>query len=198
MFCSTKRLKPTGGVTSAISTSSTTKIPNHTRSIPAFWIIGSTTAEVRTIIEIPSSAVPRTTYISERAAISAYGLRLYEATHSASARGIPVKAIVMLRKDAPARMNMIMHETRVAPMRLSMKLLHVRDLLHPAIASDPSTPYAAHSVAVAHPAISTQTMNAMRSAQGMRLPEALSFSRRLIGGSGGGVLSGFITAQQAM
>ena len=60
MFCSTNRLKPTGGVTSAISTSSTMKMPNHTRSKPAFWIIGSTTAAVSTIMQMPSSAVPST------------------------------------------------------------------------------------------------------------------------------------------
>src|SRR5262245_36562727 len=41
-------------------------------------------------------------------------------------------------------------------------------------------------------------MNRMSSEQGMRLPEALSFSRKLIGGSGGGVLSGFASAQKTM
>ncbi|MNL12772.1 hypothetical protein D3C87_1336480 [compost metagenome] len=71
MFCSTNRLKPTGGVTSAISTSSTTKMPNQTRSKPAFWIIGSTTALVSTIIEMPSSAVPSTRYTTTSAPISA-------------------------------------------------------------------------------------------------------------------------------
>ena len=35
MFCSTNKLKPTGGVTSAISTSSTMKMPNQIRSKPA-------------------------------------------------------------------------------------------------------------------------------------------------------------------
>ena len=58
MFCSTNKLKPTGGVTSAISTSSTMKMPNQTTSNPALIIIGSTTVEVSTIIEMPSSAVP--------------------------------------------------------------------------------------------------------------------------------------------
>ena len=72
--------------------------------------------------------------------ISAYGLRLSEATHSASARGMPVKAMVMERKDAPARMNMIMQDTRVAPIRLSMKLFQVSDRPHQAMASEPSTP----------------------------------------------------------
>ena len=36
MFCSTNRLKPTGGVTSAISTSMMIKIPNQIKSKPAF------------------------------------------------------------------------------------------------------------------------------------------------------------------
>ena len=57
----TKRLKPTGGVISAISTSSTMKMPNHTRSKPAAWTIGMTMEVVSTIIETPSSAVPSST-----------------------------------------------------------------------------------------------------------------------------------------
>ena len=36
MFCRTNKLKPTGGVTSAISTNKTIKIPNQIRSKPAF------------------------------------------------------------------------------------------------------------------------------------------------------------------
>src|SRR5207237_9943810 len=48
MVCSTNRLKPTGGDTSAISTTSTTKMPNQTRSKPAALIIRLTTAEVGT------------------------------------------------------------------------------------------------------------------------------------------------------
>ncbi|MNT93221.1 hypothetical protein D3C72_2346400 [compost metagenome] len=60
MLCSTNRLNPTGGVTSAISTSSTMKMPNQTRSKPAACTIGSTVAVVSAIIEMPSSAVPST------------------------------------------------------------------------------------------------------------------------------------------
>ena len=63
MVCSTNRLNPTGGDTSAISTTRTTKIPNQTRSNPACLIIGTTIDVVSTIIEIPSSAVPRTMYM---------------------------------------------------------------------------------------------------------------------------------------
>ena len=58
MVCNTNMLNPTGGVTSAISTRSTMKMPNHTRSKPAFSIIGSTIEVVSTIIDMPSSAVP--------------------------------------------------------------------------------------------------------------------------------------------
>ena len=58
MVCSTNRLNPTGGVTSAISTMMTMKMPNHTRSKPAFWIIGITMDVVSTIMDTPSSAVP--------------------------------------------------------------------------------------------------------------------------------------------
>ena len=71
MVCRTNRLKPTGGVTSAISTSSTRKMPNHTRSNPACCTIGSTTTVVSTIMDMPSSAVPSTMYMTVSAAISA-------------------------------------------------------------------------------------------------------------------------------
>jgi len=60
IFCSTNRLKPTGGVISAISISMMMKMPNHTRSKPAFCTMGNTTALVSTIMEMPSSAVPST------------------------------------------------------------------------------------------------------------------------------------------
>ncbi len=70
MVCSTNRLKPTGGDTSAISTMSTRKMPNQTRSKPAFCTIGSTTTVVSTIMEMPSSAVPRMMYMTVSAAIS--------------------------------------------------------------------------------------------------------------------------------
>src|SRR5262245_17017061 len=90
MVCKTNRLKPTGGDTSAISTTSTTKMPNQTRSKPAALIIGITTAVVSTIMEMPSSAVPSTMYMKVSAAISAYGLRLKWPTQVASACGTPV------------------------------------------------------------------------------------------------------------
>ena len=51
MVCSTNRLKPTGGDTSAISTTSTTKMPNQTRSKPAALTIGMTTAVVLPMIQ---------------------------------------------------------------------------------------------------------------------------------------------------
>src|SRR3954471_7052563 len=71
MVCSTNRLKPTGGETSAISTTSTRKMPNQTRSKPALFTIGITMAVVSTIMEMPSSAVPSTMYMTVNAAISA-------------------------------------------------------------------------------------------------------------------------------
>ena len=54
--------------------------------------------------------------------------------------GTPVKAIVFVRKAAPARMNMIMQLVRVAPIRPSQKLLQVSDRPQAAIASEPRTP----------------------------------------------------------
>ena len=81
----------TGGETSAISTTSTMKMPNHTRSKPAFWIIGSTTALVSTIIEMPSSAVPRRRARSR--SIPGAGLRMSPACSGVSG----AKAIASMR-----------------------------------------------------------------------------------------------------
>src|SRR5262249_10032753 len=90
IVCRTKRLKPTGGETSAISTTRTTKIPNQTRSNPACLIMGTTIEVVSTIIEIPSSAVPSTMYITVSAAISEQGTNWKLPTQLASVAGIPV------------------------------------------------------------------------------------------------------------
>ena len=60
MPCSTKRLKPIGGVICAISTTTTMKMPNQMMSIPAWRIIGSTTAMVSTTEEMPSRKQPMT------------------------------------------------------------------------------------------------------------------------------------------
>ena len=49
-----------GGVIWAISTTTTTKMPNQMRSIPASRTIGSTTAMVSTTEEIPSRNIPST------------------------------------------------------------------------------------------------------------------------------------------
>ena len=67
-----------------------------------------------------------------------------------------------------------------------------------AMASEPSTPQAAHSVAVAMPATSTQTMKTISRPQGIRLPERRSFSMKLQGASAGGTLSGLRRLHQMM
>jgi len=75
-----------------------------------------------------------------RIAIRVYLCGSSEATHSASTRGMPVKAMHEERKLAPARMNMIMHESRVAPIRLAQKLCRSRPPDHQAMTRAPSTP----------------------------------------------------------
>ena len=61
-------------------------------------------------------------------------------THSASCRGTPVNAMVLVRNAAPARMIMIMQLVRVVPIRPSQKFDQVSERLQAAIASDPTTP----------------------------------------------------------
>jgi hypothetical protein len=60
MPCSTNRLKPTGGVTCAISTTMTMKMPNQSGSMPAYRIVGMITPIVSTTIEMPSRKQPST------------------------------------------------------------------------------------------------------------------------------------------
>src|SRR4051812_25210871 len=100
--------------------------------------------------------------------------------------------------EAPARISRIMQLTRVAPITLAQNACHVSAPCHHAIASDPSTPQAAHSVAVAQPINSDRNTNAISSRQGMRLSDSAIFLRKLIGGSAGGVRFGLASDQAAM
>ena len=61
MPCSTNRLKPTGGVICAISTTMTMKMPNQIKSNPAACTVGRMTPMVSTTIEMPSRKQPSTT-----------------------------------------------------------------------------------------------------------------------------------------
>ena len=143
MFCSTNRLKPTGGVTSAISTSSTMKMPNQTRSKPAFWIIGSTTArgqhDHRDAVERGAEHdVDDGQHGDQR--VRATGCSA--STHSASSRGMPVKAIVLVRNDGAGE-DEHDHAARRAsrPSGLPRSCCQVSEPARtPAIASEPSTP----------------------------------------------------------
>ena len=111
---------------------------------------------------------------------------------------MPVSAIALVRKAAPARMNMIMQESRVAPIRLSLKLFHVRVRVTAARMSDPSTPKPAASVAVAQPINMVPITAMIRMAQGINCALARIFSWKLSAGSLAGCLSGFSTAQIAI
>ena len=91
-----------------------------------------------------------------------------------------------------------MQFTLVAPITLAQKESQDSEPCHQAIASDPSTPQAAHSVAVAQPIRSDRKTKMISSRQGMRLSDSSSFLRKLIGGSAGGVRSGLASDQTAM
>ncbi|MQM40039.1 hypothetical protein KBTX_04081 [wastewater metagenome] len=60
--------------------------------------------------------------------------------------------MAVVRKAAPARMNTIMHEVRVAPISPSRKLASVSPPVTAESTSAPATPMAAASVGVAIPA----------------------------------------------
>src|SRR5215210_3403228 len=97
--------------------------------------------------------------------------------------------------DAPAKISMIMAVRRVEPMTLAQNESQVSDPDHQAMAREPATPQAAHSVAVAQPNRSEAKTSAMSNRQGMRLADSLSLALRLMGGSRGGCFWGFRSAQ---
>src|SRR5918993_685941 len=101
-------------------------------------------------------------------------------------------------KDAPARISMIMQVIRVVPITLAQKDSQESEPDHQAMASEPSTPQAAHSVAVAQPSRRVRNTREMRSATGMRFVDSFSLSRKLIAGSGGGDLCGLSRDHTAM
>src|SRR5918912_3035435 len=90
-----------------------------------------------------------------------------------------------------------MQLTRVAPITLAQNDSQLSAPCHHAIASEPSTPQAAHSVAVAQPISSDRKTKMISSRQGMRLSDSDSFLRKLIGGSAGGGRSGGVTGPTA-
>src|SRR6476620_3420319 len=100
--------------------------------------------------------------------------------------------------EAPARIRRIMQLTLVAPITLAQNDSHVSEPCHHAMASDPSTPQAAHSVAVAQPISNDRKTNAISSRQGMRLSDYEMRWRKLIRGSAGGVRSGLRSDQMMM
>src|ERR687893_844173 len=100
--------------------------------------------------------------------------------------------------DAPARISMIIAVRRVEPITLAQNDGQVSEPDHQAMAREPSTPQAAHSVAVAQPNRSVAKTRTMRRRQGMRFADSRSFSPSVIRGSGGGCRDGLARCQTAM
>src|SRR5687767_743149 len=101
-------------------------------------------------------------------------------------------------KDAPARISMIMQVIRVVPITLAKNDSRVSEPDHHAIASEPRTPQAAHSVAVAQPRSRVRNTRVMRRRTGIRLVDCRIFSEKVIRGSRGGVRAGLRSDQIAM
>ena len=79
---------------------------------------------------------------------------------------------------------MIMQVMRVAPITLCQNDCQLSMPCHQAMASEPSTPQAAHSVAVAQPISSDRNTNAISSSVGMslrRLPQLFAQRHRRLG-----------------
>ena len=108
-----------------------------------------------------------------------YGFGFIAATHSASALGMPVNAMHEDKNAAPPRINKIMHDKRVAPIKLALNDAQLSPPLKRAMTSAPNTPNAAASVAVAQPIAITHTMNTISNKHGIRLRDKYSFSRKV-------------------
>ena len=74
-----------------------------------------------------------------------------DAIHSAMDLGNPVKPIDIVKNAPPARMNAIMHEVLVAPIKLAKNVLKFNEPSKVAQDKAPTTPNAAASVGVAQP-----------------------------------------------
>src|SRR6185295_8314270 len=92
--------------------------------------------------------------------------------------------------EAPARISMIMQVTRVAPITLCQNDGQLSMPWYQAMASDPITPQAAHSVAVAQPNRSAANTSTISSRVGISCADSRSLARSDMRGSGGGVFSG--------
>jgi hypothetical protein len=117
--------------------------------------------------------------------ISVVADRPSEPIHSANSRGSPVKPMASARKAAPARIRAIMHEVRVAPSRLSTKERQVSEPCAAASTSEPTTPMAAASVAVARPTYIEPMTQTMSTRTGIRNRASRSRAAKPIGGSAG-------------
>jgi hypothetical protein len=95
-------------------------------------------------------------------------------------------------------MNMIMHDSRVAPCRLSTKFCQPSVPVRAARTSAPSTPNAAASVAVAQPTNIVPITAATSSAHGISWALRRSFAASGSGGSRAGCLPGLSSAQATM
>ena len=199
MPCSTKRLKPTGGVICAISTTSTMKMPNQIEVEAGLGaMIGSTTAHGQhDHADAIEKAAQHQVEQRQRHQEDGHGVR-GPARRPTRPAGVawPVKAMVLVRKAAPARMNMIM---QLQPRRADAgcpRSCASSGCRRPG-GDQPASPArrtpAAHSVAVAQPLYhAAQTMKPISSTdRGSGWPERRSFSRiSVVGGSGGGTRRG--------
>ncbi len=105
---------------------------------------------------------------------------------AANARGNPVKPIESDRNAAPIKIKAIIAEVRVAPMRLSKNAEAVKERWKIANVSEPRTPTAAASVAVAQPKYMEPMTENTNNKTGIKNRLSASISPKLILGSGGG------------
>ena len=110
-----------------------------------------------------------------------------DAIHSAMDLGNPVKPIDIVKNAPPARMNAIMHEVLVAPIKLAKNVLKFNEPCKVAKDKAPTTPNAAASVGVAQPMYIEPITKIISEKIGIKNFELLIFSIMEIWGSFGGI-----------
>ena len=97
--------------------------------------------------------------------------------------GNPVNPIDKVRNAPPIKMNAIIQEVLVAPIKLSKNVFHVSDPCNVANTKPPITPKAAASVGVAQPIYIDPITNIIKENIGIKNFELFNFTKKLISGS---------------
>ena len=145
------RFRPTGGVISAVSSSTIIRMPNQTGSKPMAITTGVMIGTVAIIIDSDSMNMPSTRYSATIIHMVCIGVRPLWVIRSVTCRPMPTDVTTKLRKVAAIRISMIITVVRMVPSSASASIAQVSRRFQAASAKAIRTPSAADSVGVARP-----------------------------------------------